>query len=373
MRWFLHVDMDSFFVSVERALNPRLEGRPVVVGGRSARGVVTSASYEARQYGVRSAMAGFQAKKLCPDAIFLPTRHDVYRQYSNRVFALLERYSPAVRKLSIDEGLVDLTGTERLLGLPLTSAHEIILRLQSELTLPASGGLAGHGTVAKIAASLAKPKGLICVPHGSETKFLSPLPVAAIPGVGPKAQTALARRGVITVGDLLARGDLRRRYLALEEPAAAKRARDHSIGSETTLEKSLGELAAMEEVLWRLAEDLGSRLREESRYARCISIKIRYDDFKTLTRARTLSAPTCFDREIFAVAVALLHKNVTPGKKIRLLGVAASGLLVSGWQESLFDYEKRSSWEKLYRGIDSIRERFGDTSIGAAPGRGKAR
>ena len=335
--------------------------------------MVTSASYEARRYGVRSAMAGFQAKRLCPDAIFLPTRHEVYRQYSNRVFSLLQRYSPVVRKLSIDEGLIDLTGTERLLGLPLASAHEIILRLQSELRLPASGGLASHGTVAKIAASLAKPKGLICVPHGSEAKFLSPLPVAAIPGVGPKAQSALVRHGVATVGALLARGDLRQRYLALKEPAAAKRARDHSIGSETTLEKSLSELGAMEEVLWQLVEDVGSRLREEARYARCIAVKIRYDDFRTLTRARTLQAPTCFDREIFAVASELLRKNITLGKKVRLLGVAVSGLLASGWQESLFDFQKRSSWENLYQGIDSIRHRFGDTSIGAAPARRKAR
>jgi DNA polymerase IV len=372
MRWYLHIDMDAFFVSVERALNPQLEGRPVVVGGGNGRGVVTSASYEARRYGVCSAMAGFQARRLCPNAIFLPTRHDVYGQYSSRVFSLLKCYSPVVRKLSIDEGLVDLTGTERLLGLPLNSAHEIILRLQRELKLPASGGLASHGTVAKIAASLAKPKGLICVPHGAEKKFLSFLPVGAIPGVGPKAQSALLRQGVATVGALLARSDLRQRYLGLDGPVAAVRARGHSIGSETTLEKSLNELGTMEEVLWQLVEDVGSRLRDEARYARCIAVKIRYDDFKTFTRARTLRVPTCFDRDIFAVAVELLHKNITPGKKIRLLGVTARGLLASGWQESLFEFQKRSSWEKLYRGIDSIRHRYGDQSIGAAPARGKA-
>jgi DNA polymerase-4 len=191
--------------------------------------------------------------------------------------------------------------------------------------------------------------------------------------VGPKAQSALVRQGVATVGALLARGDLRQRYLALEESAAAQRARGHSIGSETTLEKSLSELGAMEEVLWQLVEDVGSRLREESRYARCIAVKIRYDDFRTLTRARTLQTPTCFDREIFAVAGELLRKNIARGKKVRLLGVAVSGLLASGWQESLFDFQKRSSWEKLYQGIDSIRHRFGDSSIGAAPARGKAR
>ncbi|MGH7846814.1 MAG: DNA polymerase Y family protein [Candidatus Binatia bacterium] len=363
--------MDAFFVSVERALNPRLEGRAVIVGGKRGRGVVTSASYEARRYGVHSAMPGFRARELCPQAIFLPTRHEVYREYSSKVFSLLQRYSPIVRKLSIDEGLVDLTGTKRLWGLPLNTAHEIITRLKKELRLPASGGLAGDGMLAKIAAGMAKPHGLVYVPDGSERQFLAPLPVAVIPGVGPKAHAALLHQGIQTVGALLERQDFVRRYLDLE--TKRKEARDHSMGSETTLAESLSKIEDMEKVLCRLVEGVGERLRAEGLYARCIAIKIRYDDFKTLTRSRTVAVPTCFDREILALARELLRQNVSANKKVRLLGVSASALLARGWQQSLFDFQKRLSWERLYRGIDLLRQKYGDRVIAAGTGWTKGR
>jgi DNA polymerase-4 len=366
MRWCLHVDMDAFFVSVERALDPRLDGKPVIVGGKRGRGVVTSASYEARRCGVHSAMPGFQARKLCPHAVFLPMRHDVYREYSRKVFFLLQRYSPIVRKLSIDEGLVDLSGTERLWGTPLNTAHEIITRLKEELKMPASGGLAGDETLAKVAASLAKPHGLIYVPDGSENKFLAALPVGVIPGVGPKAQTALLNQGVETVGALLERRDFARRYLDLE--TKREETRDHSMGSETTLAESLSRVEAMEEVLYRLVEDVGQRLRADGLHARCITIKIRYDDFETLTRSRTVDVPTCLDREIFSLVRGLLRQHVTADKRVRLLGVHASALLARGWQPSLFDFQKRLSWERLYRGIDGLREKYGDRAITTGAG-----
>jgi len=372
MRWCLHVDMDAFFVSVERALDPRLEGKAVIVGGKRGRGVVTSASYEARRYGVHSAMPGFRARQLCPQGIFLPTRHEVYREYSSKVFSLLQRYSPIVRKLSIDEGLVDLTGTERLWGLPLNTAHEIITRLKEELRLPASGGLAGDGMLAKIAAGVAKPHGLIYVPDGSERQFLAPLPVAVIPGVGPKAQTALLHQGIQTVAGLLGRQDLMRRYLGLEETKGGS-ARDHSMGSETTLAESISKIEDMEEVLWRLVEEVGERLRAEGLYARCLAIKIRYNDFKTLTRSRTVAVPTCFDREIFSLVRGLLRQNVSAGKKVRLLGVSASALSAHGWQQPLFDFQKRLSWERLYHGIDLLREKYGDRAIASGTGWTKTR
>jgi DNA polymerase-4 len=186
MSWYLHIDMDAFFASVEEALDPSLKGKPVIVGGRNGRGVVTSASYAARKFGVRSAMPGFQAKKLCPQGIFLPNRRRAYVEYSRRVFAILEQYSPEVHGLSIDEALVDLTGTERLFGPPLKTAGEIIRRIERELDLPSSGGVSTSRVTAKIAATLAKPHGLIGVPGGAEAEFLAPLAIEMIPGVGPK-------------------------------------------------------------------------------------------------------------------------------------------------------------------------------------------
>lgn len=373
MSWYLHLDMDAFFASVEQAVNPALKGKPVIVGGKSGRGVVTSASYEARKYGVHSAMPGFQARKLCPHGIFLSNRHRLYGEYSEKVFALLEQYSPAVHATSIDEGVVDLTGTEKLLGPPLATAERIIKRIKSELDLPASAGLSTSRVVAKIAATLAKPQGLIHVLEGSEEIFLSPLPVSLVPGVGPKAQEELFQRGIKTIGDLLRHQELRKRFFDLDAGDDRRRVRDHSIGNETTLDKPLQRREEMEKVLWELAEEVGKRLRRVRLFARCITTKIRYSDFKTITRSRTLATPTCFDRQIFEVAADLLRKNVSPGRPVRLLGVTASALLSAGWQESLFDVHERGSLEKLYRGIDRLREKYGQGAIGAATPRTRTR
>lgn len=366
MRWYLHVDMDAFFASVEQVLNPALKGKPVIVGGGGGRGVVTSASYEARKYGVHSAMPGFQAKKLCPQGIFLPNRRRVYSEFSRKVFTILRQYSPEVHAISIDEGVVDLTGTERLFGPPVKTSREILGRIEKELGLSSSGGLSGSRIVAKIAATMAKPHGFICVRPGAERIFLSPLPVESIPGVGPKTHKELLQKQIKTVGDLLQRPDLRSRYLDLEQSAGGKPSHDHSVGNETTLDKPLKQIEKMEEVLWELVEEVGGRLRHEGFYARCITVKIRYSDFKTLARSRTLPQPTCFDREIFEVARHLLKKNLTPSRPVRLLGVSASALQRSGWQESLLDNQRRLSWEKLYRGIDRLRDKYGEGTISAA-------
>ncbi len=366
VRWYLHVDMDSFYVSVERVLNPALKGKPVIVGGASGRGVVTSASYEARKYGVHSAMPGFQARKLCPQGIFLPSRRRVYSEYSEKVFALLDEYSPEVHAISIDEGSVDLTGTERLMGAPLKTSHDIINRVEGELGLPSSGGLSTSRVLAKIAATYAKPHGLIYVPAQAERSFLSPLPVKAIPGVGPKTHEELSKRGIKTIADLLKHPDLKNHHLDLDEDESEDKIHDHSIGNETTLDKPIQRIEEMEGVLWRLIEEVGGRLRHHGSYARCITVKIRYTNFKTITRSQTLPTPTCFDREIFEVARHLLKNNLTRGAWIRLLGVSASNLQSTGWQESIFDHQKRKSMEKLYQGIDQIREKYGDEAIGTA-------
>ena len=203
MAWYLHIDMDAFFASVEQVLDPSLRGKPVIVGGREGRGVVTSASYEARKFGVHSAMPGFQARKLCPQGIFLRNRRRAYVDFSQKVFAVLAQYSPEVHALSIDEGLVDLTGTERLFGPPLKTADAIIRRIETDLGLPSSAGLSTSRVTAKIAATMAKPRGLIYVPAGSEKDFLAPLAVEMIPGVGPKTHRALNQKSIKTIGDLL--------------------------------------------------------------------------------------------------------------------------------------------------------------------------
>lgn len=366
MSWFLHIDMDAFYASVEVALDPSLKGKPVIVGGRNGRGVVTSASYEARTFGVRSAMPGFQAKKLCPQGIFLPNRRGTYVEFSAQVFAILEQYSPAIQKLSIDEALVDLTGTERLLGPPLKTTDEIIRRIEKELGLPSSGGLSTHRVVAKIAATFAKPHGLIYIPAGCEENFLAPQAVEVIPGVGPKTHKTMLARGIETIGDLLAQPELAARYLALGATAKHEHHHDHSIGNETTLSAPLMTVAAMEEVLWDLVEEVGGRLRREEIFARCLTLKIRYSNFQTITRSRTLSSPTCFDKEIFQVASDLLRQNLAQGRAVRLLGVSASALQDSGWQEPLLGRERRSSFERLYKGIDKLREKYGAETIGAA-------
>jgi DNA polymerase-4 len=364
--------MDAFFASVEQALNPALRGKPVIVGGRNGRGVVTSASYEARKFGVGSAMPGFKAKNLCPQGIFLPNRHRVYREFSRKVFAILEHFSPGVHALSIDEGLVDLAGTERLFGSPLKTADQMIRRIETELGLPASAGLASSRVVAKIAATLAKPHGLLYVPSGTEEDFLSPLALEMIPGIGPKTYRAMLQRGIKTVGDLFKKRELAERYLDLGGAADGAGTHDHSIGNETTLEKPAKLIEQMEEVLWGLVEEVGGRLRREKLYARCLTLKIRYTNFHTVTRSRTLPAPTCFDREIFDVVSDLLRRNLMRDGAIRLLGVSASALQTSGWQEPLFDRQKRRAWEKLYQAIDALRDKYGEGSIGAATPRGRA-
>jgi DNA polymerase-4 len=348
MAWYLHIDMDAFFASVEQVLDPSLKGKPVIVGGRYGRGVVTSASYEARKFGVHSAMPGFQAKKLCPQGIFLPNRRRAYSEFSDRVFAILKEYSPEIHALSIDEGLVDLSGTERLFGPPLKTADVIIRRIENDLGLPSSAGLSTSRVTAKIAATLAKPHGLIYVPAGSEEDFLTPMAVEMIPGVGPKTHKVLNQKGIKTIGELLQRAELARRYLDLSSSAEAHHHHDHSVGNETTLDKPLKEIAQMEEILWELVEEVGGRLRREELYARCLTIKIRYSNFQTITRSRTLPSPTCFDKEIFAVASDLLRRNIVQGRAVRLLGVSASALQNSGWQEPLFNRDKPRSFERLY-------------------------
>jgi DNA polymerase IV len=371
MGWYFHIDMDAFYASVEQALDPSLKNKPVIVGGRNGRGVVTSASYEARKFGIHSAMPGFQANKLCPHGVFLPNRHRVYSEFSRKVFAILGQYSPEVHAVSIDEGVVDLTGTERLFGAPVHAAERIIRHIKRELGLPSSGGVSTNRTVSKIAATLAKPQGLIFVAADHEKDFIAPLGVELIPGIGPKTGKNLLQRDIKTIGDLLAHADLRAQYLDFSATERPERHHDHSIGNETTVDKPVTDKERMKGILWELVEEVGGRLRKENCHARCLVLKIRYSDFHTITRSRTLSSPTCFDREIFEVVSGLLEQNIVPGKAVRLLGVSAGALQSSGWQESLLDGDKRKSWDRLYQAIDRLRDKYGEDAIGTATPRNR--
>ncbi len=372
MPHFLHIDMDSFYVSVERVFDPSLEGKPVMVGGGSGRGVVTSASYEAREYGIRSAMPGFQARRLCPGGIFVPSRRRVYSEFSRKVFDLLRSFSPDVRALSIDEGLVNLTGTERLLGHPIRTAQEIIDRIRGELGLPSSGGLASHATVAKIAATLAKPRGLIYVPPESEERFVGPLNISIIPGVGPKTHSELLDRGIATIAQLLAQPQLGQRYLNLDRSAESEHAHEHSIGRETTLAQPLTDLMEMEQVLSELVGDVAAKLRRQDNLARRLTLKIRYNDFKTITRSRTLRTPTCFDLDLVKIARDLLARNLIQDKPVRLLGVSTSRIATQGRQNSIFDYGEEASMDQLYKGIDRLRHKYGEKAVTLGSGKNRS-
>ncbi len=386
MRTIFHVDMDAFFVSVEELLNPSLKGKAVVVGGqRHERGVVSAASYAARRYGVHSAMPLRTAAKLCPHAIFLDGHPHLYREYSQRVFAVLQKFSPKVEMASIDEAYLDVTGCEKLLGPPLECAHRLHQSVKLETGLNCSIGVSSSRMVSKIASDQAKPNGILWVLPGMEARFLAPLDVRRIPGVGKATERQLLAIGIRKIGDL-ARLDekfLEERFgkwgLALAGKARGEDAGAwfdgdvgedegaRSISHEHTFPVDTAKASELEATLARLSEMVGRRLREHGYHARTIQIKLRYADFSTITRAHTLDHGTQIDTEIFAEARALFRRNWT-GKPVRLLGVHASGFASREGQLSLLDQEKRERWSKALAAADEIRDKFGERSISLARG-----
>jgi DNA polymerase-4 len=243
----------------------------------------------------------------------------------------------------------------------------MIRRVAVEIGLPSSGGLSTSRVTAKIAATLAKPRGLIYIPAGAEKDFLTPLAAALIPGIGPKTQKLIIREGIQTIGDILQNAELAGRYLDLDATDANhQRRHEHSVGNETTLSRPVKDIGEMEKILWQLVEEVGGRLRREELFARCLTVKIRYTDFHTITRSCTLPSPTCFDKEIFETVRDLLRRNIARGRAVRLLGVSASALQSTGWQEPLLNRGQRTAFERLYKGIDHLRQKYGEDAIGAA-------
>ena len=387
MKQIAHVDMDAFFVSVEELYDPTLKGKPVVVGAAgNERGVVAAASYEARKYGIHSAMPSRTAKRLCPEAIFLPGNYDRYQEWSDKVRAILERFTPVVQMVSIDEAYLDLTGTERLHGPAWTAAQKIQRTIEEETCpagggagLPCSIGVAQSYLVAKVASDLAKPRGLLWIPAGAEAAFLAPLPVRRIPGIGQVTEKVLYAMGVRTVGELaaIAEDKLHEAFGRWGKSLYLKaRGQDadlwfvdeeqKSISHERTFREDVADARELEATLAYLAELVGKRLREAGLHARTITLKLRYSNFRTLTRAKTLPEPTDLDSVVYQTAAALFRGAWDRAKKIRLLGIAAGSLGAAPEQLSLLDADERERREKLARAADRVRDRFGADAIRSA-------
>jgi DNA polymerase-4 len=369
-RYIAHLDLDCFFVSVERIKDPSLRGKPVIVGGSpSGRGVVASASYEARAAGVRSAMPTVRALRLCPQAIVVRGHHSEYSDISRRLYLRMLGVAPVVERASIDELYLDLTGCERLYHDDLPG---FIKRLQqeiaSECSLPCTIALASNKLVAKIAANTVKPNGLITVPHGAEREFLSPLPIEVIPGVGPKTAELLRQHGFTAVADLQhAPADALTRLLGAYGASLADAAsgidphqvRDEqlrkSISREETFAADISDRQELERNLFELVEDVCSTLRAHHWKARTVSLKLRYRDFRTLTRQQTLE-PTNYDPEIFTAASVLLRDAFDNQTPVRLLGVGLS-TFVGDEGLTLFDASDRKS--DMLNAVDKLRKKFG--------------
>jgi DNA polymerase-4 len=373
----LHVDMDAFFVSVELLERPELRGKPVVVGGRpDQRGVVSAASYEARKFGIQSAMPLRTAAKLCPHAIFLDGHHAKYSEWSDRVATILAQFSPIVEMVSIDEAYLDLSGTERLHGPPLAAADKLLRTITRETKLPCSGGLATTRLVAKVASEQGKPRGLVWVTPGLEARFLAPLPIRKIPGIGEVTERALRALGIEKVEQLAShsqeklekifgqwgtalyrksRGGDAYEFLIDAEPKSISQ--NHTFGEDTT------DVEQMESMLSHLSQKACKRLREAGLSARTLTLTIRYAGFDTYTRSKTLQEPAQLDGDIFAVFLHQFCEHRDTKRKVRLLGVALSGLSHGGQQLDLLEAERREKLEKLTKATDLLRDKFGFGSV----------
>jgi len=376
-RQIIHIDLDAFFVSVEELLDPSLRGQPVLVGGDpQGHGVVSSASYAARQFGVRSAMPMREALRRCPQAIVLPGRHRTYGEYSRRVMRLLAEYAPLVQPISIDEAFLDVTGCEPLFGPAETIARTIQQRVRDEIGLPCSLGVATNKLVAKIATEVGKPQGLVVVPPGQEAAFLAPLPSERLWGVGPKTAARLQELGVRTIGQLAALpvaqlqaefgllgAELQRRAQGLDDSPVSPGGEPKSIGQEHTFGQDTADVPTVERRLLALSDQVAAELRRTGYQARTITLKLRYEGYTTLTRATTLPTPTDLEKTIFETALALLRQEWRGQRKVRLIGVRGSNLMrQASYQLGLFAVgDERQS--RLSRAVDEIRARYGEEAI----------
>ncbi|MFA7383945.1 MAG: DNA polymerase IV [Desulfurivibrionaceae bacterium] len=379
IRRIIHLDMDAFYASVEILDNPALRGRPVIVGGNCDRGVVCAASYEARKFGVHSALPILSARKLCPQGVFLPVRMSRYQEVSCRIMEIFLRFTPLVEPLSLDEAFLDVTASQSLMGTAEEIAGQIRCLVRESIGLTVSAGVASSKLVAKIASDLNKPDGLTIVPPGREEAFLAPLPIGRLWGVGGATRAALALIGVRTIGDLSRispailttkfgkAGMMMRAFAAgidprpVEPGQAAK-----SIGHEETFAEDLRDRKKIEKELLALCLKVGKRVRDKGLVGRTVTIKVKYRDFVQVTRSLTLPEPVADDRSLYHTGLALLTKTEITLRPIRLLGISLANLspATASGQLALFSQSRdRGKDHRLYQAIDAISDRYGRGSI----------
>jgi DNA polymerase-4 len=386
-RTILHCDLDAFYASVEQRDHPEYRGKPVIVGGGpTERGVVSAASYEAREYGVHSAMPLREAGKRCPHGIFVPGNFEAYEVASDAVMALFAERTPLVEPISLDEAFLDVTGTAHLFGGPEACALDLKRAVREQVGLVLSVGMASNKLCAKVASDLRKPDGFVIVRRGGEAAFLAPLPLARLWGVGPKTRAVLEDLGMRTIGDLASADPallearlgehgstiaLRAKGIDEDREVVADPGDPKSIGHAHTFDRNTLDRAQIESTLLRLAEGVGRRLRKHQLRGRTVELQLRVAPFETRTRQRTLSEPTSDDLAIFEAARALLRDALAADRDagrvspVRLVGVTMSGL-VGGEQLDLFTGARMS---RLNAALDAVRTRFGDGALDRASAR----
>jgi DNA polymerase-4 len=371
----LHVDMDAFFVEVERLRDPSLVGRPVAVGGTGNRGVIASASYEARAQGVRSAQPTATALRLCRDLIVVSPAHGRYGEMSARVFEVFREFTPYVEGLSLDEAFLDVSGLRRHFATPVEVAISVRSEIRSRLGLPASVGIAGSKFMAKLASESAKPDGYLHIPRETELEFLHGLPVEALWGVGPATLAGLQRLGVVLIGDLAelpettvlgALGPSQGRHLldlahGIDHRPVTPDTEAKSISVEETYQRDLEGKEVIETALLAHAQRLADRLRRSGLAARTVTLKVRYDDFTTVTRSVTPGGVIDSARDLYVKATDLMG-TVDPGRPVRLLGLGGSGLESSNEPRQLL-MDTDPNWVRVADAVAEVRERFGEHSV----------
>lgn len=383
-RFIVHVDMDAFFASVEQRDNPAYQGRPVVVGADPkngmGRGVVATCSYEARRFGIHSAMPISIAYRKCPQAVYLAVNYEKYARVSKEIIAILKNFSPLVEQVSIDEAFLDISATYKLFGSPYEVCVAIKSQIRNKTRLVCSVGLAPTKMSAKIASSLRKPDGLVEVKAEKVIEFLSPLGVEMLWGIGQKTKIILNQRGICTIGDLAGRSkeeltvlfgkngawfwDLSR---GIDKAEVVSEHTVKSVSNETTFEKDARDKTIIKKELALLCELVSDRLRKDGFRPRTITLKIRLEGFKTYTRSVTLPEPTNFSEDLFREIKYLFENFETNNKRVRLVGVRASNLSIRD-EESLFKDEGKEKKEGIHRAVDKIKEKFGRSSILHATG-----
>lgn len=381
-RWIMHVDMDAFFAAVEIHDNPELKGKPVIIGGNSERGVVATCSYEARKFGIHSAMSSMLAHKLCPEAIYVRPRMARYKEVSEKIMAIFDEFSPCVEQLSIDEAFLDLTGMEQIASDVVVFGENIKKRIKEETGLIASVGIAPNKFIAKMASDLEKPNGLVVIRHEEVESKIAGFSIKRIFGLGPKSADILMKMGIRSIGQLrkLGQNDLKKIFgknayrmaelaYGIDDRAVENSRERKSIGKETTFEKDLFKERERNAVLLDLSEQVGWRMRKKGVTAYTITLKVKYSNFKTITRSHTVETPINLDEDLYSEIMQIASK-VNWREPVRLLGVSVSKFLV-GEMPTLAFFEEDESKKQRNAVMDKLKERFGESIIKRGKVKGK--